>query len=165
MKPRCCGRTRAFALVCSYFKVAGSERFTLLRHYWRMALLDMEHAVQGNAAKDSTLRDWLRALEATAPIANAPRHILPDVIEAQAQQRGDAEALISARGTLSYLALGEHVNRYARWALPHQIQPGETVCLMMPHRPDYFAIWLGIVKVGGMVARITTQLRGASLAP
>ncbi|HEX4409292.1 MAG TPA: long-chain-acyl-CoA synthetase [Xanthobacteraceae bacterium] len=129
-----------------------------------MALLDMEHAVQGDAAKDSTLRDWLRALEATAPVANNPQRTLPDVIEEQAQQRGSAEALISARSTLSYRALGERVNRYARWALHHQVQPGETVSLMLPNQPDYFAIWLGITKVGGVVALINTQLRGTSLA-
>ena len=41
---------------------------------------------------------------------------------------------------------------------------GETVCLMMPNRPEYMAIWLGITSVGGVVSLINTQLRGPSLA-
>jgi fatty-acyl-CoA synthase len=128
-----------------------------------MALLEIERSAAG-AAKDTPSRDWLRALEATAPIAGHPQRTLPQVIEEMAQQRGDAEALISARCTLTYRTLAERANRYARWALHHRIQPGETVCLMMPNRPDYFAAWLGITKVGGVVALINTQLRGASLA-
>ena len=88
----------------------------------------------------------------------------PHVIEELAQSRGDAQALISARETLTYRALAERANRYARWALDQDLAKGETVCLMMPNRPDYMAIWLGITSVGGVVALINTQLRGPSLA-
>ena len=35
---------------------------------------------------------------------------------------------------------------------------------MMPNRPEYLAIWLGITSVGGVVSLINTQLRGPSLA-
>ena len=35
---------------------------------------------------------------------------------------------------------------------------------MMPNRPEYMAIWLGITSVGGVVSLINTQLRGPSLA-
>ena len=45
-----------------------------------------------------------------------------------------------------------------------RLAKGEMVCLMMPNRPDYMAIWLGITSVGGVVALINTQLRGPSLA-
>ena len=34
----------------------------------------------------------------------------------------------------------------------------------MPNRPEYMAIWLGITKVGGVVALLNTNLAGASLA-
>ena len=119
---------------------------------------------RGSRGTDSALRDWVRALEATAPIAGNPRRILPDAIEELAQSRGDAEALISERGTLTYRALVERSRRYARWALDQDLAKGETVCLMMPNRPEYMAIWLGITSVGGVVSLINTQLRGPSLA-
>ena len=35
---------------------------------------------------------------------------------------------------------------------------------MMPNRPEYMAIWLGLSSVGVVVALINTQLRGPSLA-
>src|SRR4030081_952862 len=44
------------------------------------------------------------------------------------------------------------------------IKAGDTVCLLMPSRPDYIAAWLGITKVGGVVALINTKLVGRSLS-
>jgi fatty-acyl-CoA synthase len=129
-----------------------------------MALVEIERPTQGSAGKDTALRDWVRALEATAWIAGHPQRILPRVIEEQARNRGEAEALISSRGTLTYRTLVERANRYARWALAQKLAKGETVCLMMPNRPEYLAIWLGITSVGGVVALINTQLLGPSLA-
>jgi len=113
---------------------------------------------------DRTLQAWVRALEATAPIAKQPRRLLPDVIAAIARAQGGAPALISDRETLTYEALIERANRYARWALAQHLEKGETVCLLMPNKPDYLAIWLGITSIGGIVALINTQLRGPSLA-
>ncbi len=129
-----------------------------------MALLDIGQTSQARRGKDGALRDWVRALEATAPIAGNPQRILPRVIEKIARDQGDAEALISACGTLTYRTLGERANRYARWALAQNLGKGETVCLLMPNRPDYMAIWLGITSVGGVVSLVNTQLRGPSLA-
>ena len=50
------------------------------------------------AAADTALRDWLRALEATAPIASNPQRMLPDVIEelAQSQRRRRGADLANA---------------------------------------------------------------------
>ena len=118
----------------------------------------------GGAAIDSALRDWVRALEATASIARNPDRILLNVIEEVGQSRPDAAALISERDTLTYRALIERSRRYARWALGQNLTKGETVCMMMPNRPDYMAVWLGITSVGGVVSLLNTQLRGPSLA-
>ena len=129
-----------------------------------MALVDIERTPRASAGRDTALRDWVRALEATAPIAGKTQRTLPRVIEDLARSQGEAEALISARGTLTYRSLSERANRYARWALDQKLAKGETVCLMMPNRPEYMAIWLGITSVGGVVSLINTQLRGPSLA-
>jgi fatty-acyl-CoA synthase len=129
-----------------------------------MSLLEAEQAKPRTGGKDSALRDWVRALEATAPIAGKAQRILPRVIEELAETRGDAPALLSAGECLTYRALDDRANRYARWALAQNLGKGETVCLVMPNRPEYLAIWLGITKVGGVVSLINTNLRGSALA-
>jgi fatty-acyl-CoA synthase len=128
-----------------------------------MTLIEAEQARPRIGGKDGALRDWVRALEATAPIAGNPQRILPRVIEELAETRGDAPALLSAHERLTYRTLNERANRYARWALAQNLGKGETVCLVMPNRPEYMAIWLGITKVGAVVALVNTNLRGAAL--
>ncbi|MFI4994748.1 MAG: long-chain-acyl-CoA synthetase [Hyphomicrobiales bacterium] len=112
----------------------------------------------------TALKGWLRALELTSKLADQPQRTLPLVINEQASLFGEAPALVSDRESFSFRGLAERANRYARWALAHGLGAGETVCLMMPNRPEYMAIWLGITQVGGVVALLNTNLRGASLA-
>ena len=112
----------------------------------------------------SAAKAWRRALELTAPIARNPARTLPAMLDALAGAHGGAPALISDRETLSYRALAARANRYARWALAHGVAKGETVALMMPNRPEYLAAWLGITRIGGVVALINTNLTGRSLA-
>ena len=107
---------------------------------------------------------WLRALERTAPIAGAPRRIFPAVIEELAGTHGEATALLSGEESLSYRALAARANQYARWALDQGIAKGDAVCLLMPNRPEYMAIWLGISSVGAVVSLLNTNLAGPSLA-
>ena len=114
--------------------------------------------------KPSAARAWSRALELTVPIARNPGRILPIVIEELAETFGDAPALLSNRECLTYRALADRSARYARWAIDQQLARGETVCLLMPNRPEYMAIWLGIARVGGVVALLNTNLTGPSLA-
>jgi fatty-acyl-CoA synthase len=85
-------------------------------------------------------------------------------MEQVAARHGDAPALISDVETFTYRELDVRANRYARWALAQGIAKGEVVCLLMPNRPEYLAIWLGITRAGGAVALLNTNLTGASLA-
>ena len=112
----------------------------------------------------STSKGWLRALELTKPIAAQPSRVLPIIIDELAEKFGEAPALLSDRECFSFRTLAERANRYARWALAQRIAKGDTVCLLMPNRPEYMAIWLGITRVGGVVALINTNLVGPSLA-
>jgi fatty-acyl-CoA synthase len=115
-------------------------------------------------AGDTPARAWLRALEMTTPITANPTRTLPAMLDALAERHGDAPALLSDRETLSYRALAARANRYARWALARGVGKGDTVGLMMPNCPDYMAAWLGITRVGGVVALINTNLTGRALA-
>ena len=136
--------------------------------YWAiiiaMALIETDLVRRAATGNDTALRDWVRALEATAPIAANPQRLLPHVIAELAQTQGHAPALLSAGESLTYRALAARANRYARWALDQGLTKSDVVCLMMPNRPEYMAIWLGLTGVGVVVALINTQLRGSSLA-
>jgi fatty-acyl-CoA synthase len=129
-----------------------------------MVLIDSERKPRDGVVRGQAALDWVRALEATAPIAAHPGRLLPNVIEDLAQTRPTAPALLSAGESLSYRALAERANQFARWALDQSLGKGEIVGLMMPNRPEYMAIWLGLTSVGVVVALINTQLRGSSLA-
>jgi fatty-acyl-CoA synthase len=129
-----------------------------------MISIESEKAGQAASRNSSATKAWVRALELTAPIVHNPQRILPIVIEELAEKMGDAPALLSERECLSYRALAERSNNYARWALDQGLAKGDTVCLLMPNQPEYMAIWLGITRVGGVVALLNTNLTGPSLA-
>ena len=112
----------------------------------------------------SANKDWLRALQKTARIEDDPSRILPVEFDDIAAKYGDAPALISERESYSFRDLMERSNRYARWAIEHDLQKGDVVCLMMGNRAEYVAIWLGLNRVGVVVALLNTNLPGASLA-
>jgi fatty-acyl-CoA synthase len=114
--------------------------------------------------RPSAAKAWLRALELTAAIGRNPTRTLAVMFADLARQFGDAPALISERETLTYRGLAGRANRYARWALAQGLRRGERVALMMPNRPEYMAIWLGITQVGGVACLVNTNLTGASLA-
>ena len=113
------------------------------------------------ASGSSVAKDWLRALELTAQIDAYPDRTLPRVIAALAEQAPDAPAVLSAGESLTYRQLAEGANRYARWALESNLRKGDIVGLMMPNRPEYLSIWLGLSSVGILVALLNTHLRGA----
>jgi fatty-acyl-CoA synthase len=110
------------------------------------------------------LKGAYRALRETTPIAKNPTRVFPLVIEELAARFGDAPALISDRERLSYRGLAERANQYARWALQENLGKGETVCILMPNRPEYMAAWIGITSMGGVAALINTNLIGTALA-
>jgi len=114
--------------------------------------------------KPSAAKTWLKAIELTSRIEAEPSRLFADVVEDWASRQPDRPALVSDAQALTYGALAQRINRYARWALSTGIKHGDTVCLIMPTRPDYLAAWLGIGKVGGVVALINTKLVGQSLA-
>ncbi len=112
----------------------------------------------------SVNKTWLRALETSGRLTSVPNRTLPVLIDELAAQFGDAPALLSDRQTFTYQDLARRARQYARWALAQRLRPGETVALMMPNRPEYLAIWLGITRTGAVVSLLNTNLTGQSLA-
>ena len=127
----------------------------------------MESAAEAKLTRpagSSVAKDWLRALELTARIAAHPARTLAHVVDEVARTRGNAPALLSHNDYLGYRALARRANRYARWALQQNLGKGDVVCLLMPNCPEYLAVWLGISRVGGVVALLNTNLTGRALA-
>jgi fatty-acyl-CoA synthase len=110
------------------------------------------------------LKGAWRTLRMTTPIAHNPTRVFPLVVDELADRYGDRPALLSDRESFTYVGLAARSNQYARWALGQGIQKGDTVCLMMPNRPEYLALWLGITRVGGVVALLNSNLAGSALA-
>lgn len=113
---------------------------------------------------DSPARAWLRAMELAASIPRNRNRIMATIIGERAAQCGDAPALLSDRECFTYREIFERSNQYARWAIEQGITKGDVVGLLMTNRPEYFAIWVGITSVGGVVALFNTNLAGPSLA-
>jgi len=116
------------------------------------------------AADVTCLKGALRTRKATTPIAKHPTRVFPTVVEDLAERYRDAPALLSDRECFGYRELSERSNRYARWALAQGLGKGETICLLMPNRPEFMALWLGVTRVGGVVALVNTHLTGPALA-
>jgi fatty-acyl-CoA synthase len=125
---------------------------------------DADTVTRLGAGTASATKAWLRALELTTPIAHNPARTFPVVVEELALRFGDAPALISDAETLSFRALWQRSNRYARWAWVHGMRKDDAVCLLMPNRPEYMAVWTGIGRAGGIVALLNAELVGPSLA-
>jgi fatty-acyl-CoA synthase len=107
---------------------------------------------------------WLRALDRSAVITREGSKIFPTVIADLADKFEAAPALLDDLSSLSFRGLATRANRYSRWALDQKLIAGDVVCLMMANCPDYMAVWIGLTRVGVVVALINTNLVGDSLA-
>jgi fatty-acyl-CoA synthase len=102
---------------------------------------------------------WIRALQRTASIDQT----LPVLIDRLAREFDAAPALVSTTGALSYRGLALRCNQYARWGLAQGLSRGDTVGLMMSNCAEYMAVWLGLTRIGAVVALINNNLVGEAL--
>jgi fatty-acyl-CoA synthase len=117
----------------------------------------------GDERMGSPHKAWVRALERTAAIGRDPTLTLPVTIARLADRLGDEPALVGPESRLSYRALTEAANRFARWGLAQGLARGDVICLLMTNCPEYLAIWLGLSRIGVTVALINTNLTGELL--
>jgi fatty-acyl-CoA synthase len=112
----------------------------------------------------SVSRAWLQALELTSSIPRQRERVLPAVVDELGDRHSEMPALLSDRECFTYGELARRARQYARWALAQGVAKGDVVGLLMPNRPEYLAVWLGVTRVGGVVALLNTNLTGRSLA-
>jgi fatty-acyl-CoA synthase len=99
------------------------------------------------------------------------RHVKPDaavsiadVVESVVRAHPDRPAILFQDRVITYREMDGWAARYARWAQAQHIGKGDVVALLMENRPEYLFAWLGLLKLGAVVALINTNLRGAPLA-
>jgi len=105
---------------------------------------------------------WIRALERTASIDRLGA-TLPVLVGRLAREFDAAPALVSTEATLSYRGLANRSSQYARWGLAQDLRPSDTVGLMMANCAEYMAIWLGLTRIGVVVALVNNNLAGDAL--
>jgi len=110
------------------------------------------------------LRGALRTLNRVKPIKSTPNRTMCERMEEIANRHPDRIALVSDRETFTYGEYNGRANRYARFARSEGIGRGKTVALLMPNRPEYLAIWMGVARSGGATALLNTSQTGQALA-
>ncbi len=114
-------------------------------------------------ARSTALQAWIRALEYTRVAPDTRPAMLAARLDALADTYADRPALSGEAEHFSYRELAARSNRYARWTIAHGLGKGDVVCLLMPNRPDYVAIWLGVTRTGCAVALINTNMVAEAL--
>src|SRR5689334_6911117 len=109
------------------------------------------------------VRGIVRALLRIMPMARHKERTYPEVVEELAARYGEKPALLSDRERFTFAGFNARANRYARWAIANGVRKGDVVCLLMPNRPEFPAIWLGIARAGGVIGLLNTHLTGAAL--
>ncbi len=117
----------------------------------------------GGSSRASALNAWIRALDATKVLHDAPFATLPAMLPDVAMAHADRPALVGQGGELSYRDLVAKANQYARWAIANGLGKGDVVSLLMPNCPDYAVMWLGLTRAGCAVALINTNLAADAL--
>jgi len=107
---------------------------------------------------------WIRALQNVASIDRSPHLILPTLIGRLAQEHESRTALASLEDSLTYRQLERRCNQYARWGIAEGLEPGDCACLTMSNCAEYLAVWLGLTRIGAVVALAGAQLPSEGLA-
>jgi fatty-acyl-CoA synthase len=106
---------------------------------------------------------WLRALAKTATIGDQGV-TLPELIARLSLEFDAAPALASTEASMTYGQLGFRCNQYSRWGISQGLKSADAVSLLMANCVEYLPIWLGLTRIGVVVALVNSQLSGHVLA-
>ena len=80
-----------------------------------------------------------------------------------ARRTPEAPAVHFEERVLTYGELDAAADRHAHWARQQGLKRGDVVVLLMENRPEFLCAWMGLAKLGIVVALINTNLRGHAL--
>ena len=99
-------------------------------------------------ARPNKIREWNESLPSTV------ERCIHQIIEEQAQQQPDAQALCSAAGSLTYKALDAYATTIARKLSMLGVKPETYVALSFEHSIWAVVAMLGVLKAGAAFASI-----------
>lgn len=86
-----------------------------------------------------------------------------ECIEAGALAFGERPCIFYGDQLWSYKQFNEAVNQVAHAAHALGVRKGDTVALAMENRPAFFFVWMGLSKLGAVVAFLNTHVSGKLL--
>ncbi len=86
-----------------------------------------------------------------------------DRVEERAQQHADSPLLIYGNETLTYAQVNERINQVAHAAYALGVRRGDVVAMDIENRPAFFYVWMGLAKIGAVVAFLNTHVNGKPL--
>jgi carnitine-CoA ligase len=97
---------------------------------------------------------------------NDPRHwAVPEILHEQATTRPDQLFLrVLAEGELTYAEAHDQAGRMASHLADAGVGPGDVVCAVLPNGLDFVRVWLGLNRLGAVMAPLNTALEGDFLA-
>ena len=121
-----------------------SESFlSVLKHF-------ME-APQGSLLKVSMLSEEQERLVNSfrlAGTAEVPTRLFHQAVEANAEQKPDAKALVACDGTFTFSQLNAEMNRIAHALIAHGVKRGDRVAMLLPRTSRLIFTMFGIMKAG-----------------
>ncbi len=86
---------------------------------------------------------------------------IPALLRQAAQDAAELEALVDGDVRMTFAELDAAVNRFARAAVAHGLEPGDRVVVWAPNSADWVVSALGVLAAGGVLCPVNTRFRGA----
>ena len=83
-----------------------------------------------------------------AGTAEVPTRLFHQAVEANAEQKPDAKALVACDGTFTFSQLNAQMNRVANALIAHGVKRGDRVAMLLPRTSRLIFTMFGIMKAG-----------------
>src|SRR5579859_4753370 len=84
-------------------------------------------------------------------------------LSSHASSRGDAPAVSSGAGVLTWRALHDRVLRVAEGLRRKGVGAGDVVALQLPNTPEFLILHLAIARLGAVMCTVHMPYRGAEI--
>lgn len=92
-----------------------------------------------------------------------PPATLGEIVERNARERGERQAVVSAAGRLTWAEVAERSRRLAAGLRRLGVAPGERVAILARNRSEWPEMVFGTALAGGVCVPLTWRLRGAEI--
>jgi len=115
---------------------------------------------KGSVSREQTIE---RLRKAATAFSFSDDHTVADRVEELAELNPNHVFVYYLDKKTTYRAHNEIANRLANVLYKRGVRQGDRVALLMENRPEYFATWSGVAKLGAVTPLINSNIRGAAL--